>query len=383
MIEPWDKALVNAIVKAVSASDLGITPNSDGNVVRLPFPAPTEERRRELVKECRELAEQARISIRNIRRDFNNRLERDEELSEDEVRREQAKVQKHTDSYVAKIDEMLKAKKPRSWRSRLNFDESAFETYFADAPDSIDLSQLDRGRIPRHISCIMDGNGRWATSRGLSRGEGHRAGITSLREIITSCVRLGVEVLSAYAFSTENWSRPKAEVDLLMHLFAQTFIKELPLLEREQVRVVFLGDISALPAKTRDVFMYGLEQTKHHTGMVLALAVNYGGRAEIARAARLLAQDVQEGHLSPEDIDETAVAKKLYTADLPDPELVIRTSGELRLSNYLLWQVAYAEFYITTTYWPDFDRWGLIEAILAYQHRDRRFGGLSAKGAAQ
>ena len=164
---------------------------------------------------------------------------------------------------------------------------------------------------------------------------------------------------------------------------AQTFIKELPLLEREQVRVVFLGDISALPAKTRDVFMYGLEQTKHHTGMVLALAVNYGGRAEIARAARLLAQDVQEGHLSPEDIDETAVAKKLYTADLPDPELVIRTSGELRLSNYLLWQVAYAEFYITTTYWPDFDRWGLIEAILAYQHRDRRFGGLSAKGAAQ
>ena len=265
----------------------------------------------------------------------------------------------------------------------MNFDESAFETYFADAPDSIDLSQLDRGRIPRHISCIMDGNGRWATSRGLSRGEGHRAGITSLREIITSCVRLGVEVLSAYAFSTENWSRPKAEVDLLMHLFAQTFIKELPLLEREQVRVVFLGDISALPAKTRDVFMYGLEQTKHHTGMVLALAVNYGGRAEIARAARLLAQDVQEGHLSPDDIDETAVAKKLYTADLPDPELVIRTSGELRLSNYLLWQVAYAEFYITTTYWPDFDRWGLIEAILAYQHRDRRFGGLSAKGAAQ
>ena len=129
-----------------------------------------------------------------------------------------------------------------------------------------------------------------------------------------------VEVLSAYAFSTENWSRPKAEVDLLMHLFAQTFIKELPLLEREQVRVVFLGDISALPAKTRDVFMYGLEQTKHHTGMVLALAVNYGGRAEIARAARLLAQDVQEGHLSPEDSDETAVAKKLYTADLPDPE---------------------------------------------------------------
>ena len=258
-------------------------------------------------------------------------------------------------------------------------DDSTFETFFANPPEDIDLDALDRTRIPRHISCIMDGNGRWATARGLNRGEGHRAGIVSLREIITACVRLDVEVLSAYAFSTENWKRPKAEVNLLMHLFAQTFIQELPLLKRENVKVVFLGDISALPLETREVFERGLAETRDHTGMVLALAVNYGARAEIARAAKLIAARVAAGELAIEDIDENVVANNLYTAGLPDPELVVRTSGEMRLSNYLLWQVAYAEFYITPTYWPDFNRWELLRAILAFQGRDRRFGGLSQK----
>lgn len=257
-----------------------------------------------------------------------------------------------------------------------DYDDSTFETFFANPPEGLEFHSLDRSLIPRHISCIMDGNGRWATSRGLSRGEGHKAGIVSLREIITACVRLGVEVMSAYAFSTENWKRPAAEVNLLMHLFAQTFVDELPLLKRENVRVVFLGDISALPKRTREVFEYGLNETAGHTGMVLALAVNYGARAELARAARLLAEDVASGRISPDEIDESAVAAKLYTAGLPDPELIIRTSGELRLSNYLLWQAAYSEFYITSTYWPDFDRWGLIDAILTYQGRDRRFGGI-------
>lgn len=261
----------------------------------------------------------------------------------------------------------------------MQYDEKKLREYFADAPAGVGFSQLDMNRIPHHISCIMDGNGRWATSRGLARGEGHKAGIVSLQEIITACVRLGVDVLSAYAFSTENWSRPQHEVNLLMHLFAKTFVDELPLLKRENVKVVFLGDISALPKKTREVFEYGLAECASHTGMVLALAVNYGARAEIARAARALAEQVAAGTLAPDDIDESALAAELYTAELPDPELVIRTSGELRLSNYLLWQVAYAEFYITDTYWPDFNRWELVEAILAYQKRDRRFGGLTAK----
>ena len=261
----------------------------------------------------------------------------------------------------------------------MRYDIAKFNEYFSSAPEDIDMGALDTERIPSHISCIMDGNGRWATSRGLSRGEGHKQGIVALREIITACVRLGVDVLSAYAFSTENWNRPQHEVNLLMHLFAKTFIDELPLLKRENVRVMFLGDISALPAKTREVFEYGVDQCREHTGMVLALAVNYGARAELARAARQLAVEVAAGKLDPAAIDEDALASKLYTAGLPDPELVIRTSGELRVSNYLLWQIAYSEFYITDDYWPDFDRWGLIRAILAFQGRDRRFGGLSRK----
>lgn len=260
----------------------------------------------------------------------------------------------------------------------MQHDIDTFNEYFAEHPADISIADIDMARIPRHISCIMDGNGRWATARGMGRGEGHKAGIVSLREIITACVRMGVDVLSAYAFSTENWNRPTSEVNLLMHLFAKTFIDELPLLKRENVRVVFLGDISALPKKTRDVFEQGLAETKDHTGMTLALAVNYGARAELTRAARLIAQSVASDELSIEQIDEDVVSSCLYTAGLPDPELVIRTSGEMRVSNYLLWQIAYSEFYITDTYWPDFDRWGLVRAIAAYQGRDRRFGGLTS-----
>lgn len=257
-------------------------------------------------------------------------------------------------------------------------DEQKLIEYFADAPDDISLSDVNLDHLPSHISVIMDGNGRWATRQGKERGEGHIAGISSLRETITACVRLGVDVLSAYAFSTENWKRPQHEVDLLMHLFATTLLKELPLFHQENVRLVFLGDIEALPEKTRDVFEEGLAETAGNTGMVLALAVNYGARAELARAARTLAARVASGDINIEDIDEGSVAASLYTADLPDPELLIRTSGELRLSNYLLWQLAYSEFYVTDTLWPDFDRWELLRGIKAFQGRDRRFGGVKA-----
>lgn len=257
-------------------------------------------------------------------------------------------------------------------------DEQKLIEYFADSPDDISLSDVNLDHLPSHISVIMDGNGRWATRQGKERGEGHIAGISSLRETITACVRLGIDVLSAYAFSTENWKRPQHEVDLLMHLFATTLLKELPLFHQENVRLVFLGDIEALPEKTREVFEEGLAETAGNTGMVLALAVNYGARAELARAARTLAARVASGDINIEDIDEGAVAASLYTADLPDPELLIRTSGELRLSNYLLWQLAYSEFYVTDTLWPDFDRWELLRGIKAFQGRDRRFGGVKA-----
>ncbi|MBM6675143.1 isoprenyl transferase [Olsenella uli] len=248
--------------------------------------------------------------------------------------------------------------------------------YYADAPDDLSLADLDLERIPRHVSIIMDGNGRWATARGLDRSKGHVAGVDALREAVTTSVRLGIDVFTVYAFSTENWRRPKREVDLLMHLFATTLVKELPLFHQENVRLRFLGDLDALPERTRVVFQRGLDETADHTGMVFALAVNYGSRAEIARAARSLARDVAAGTLEPDQIDEDALAGRLYTAGLPDPDLLIRTSGEMRLSNYLLWQLAYTEFYVTDTLWPDFDRWDYLRAVVAYQGRSRRFGGV-------
>ena len=251
--------------------------------------------------------------------------------------------------------------------------------YFAEEPEDITLADVDLERIPSHVSIIMDGNGRWAQARGLDRSKGHVAGVDSLREAVTTSVRLGVDVLSVYAFSTENWRRPQQEVDLLMHLFAKTLLAELPLFFQENVRLRFFGDIDALPPETAEVFREGLQKTAGHTGMTFALAVNYGSRAEIARACRLVADDVAAGRLAPEDVDELAVASRLYTAGLPDPELLIRTSGELRLSNYLLWQVAYSEFYCTDVLWPDFSRWDYLRAIRSFQGRSRRFGGVVSK----
>ena len=249
--------------------------------------------------------------------------------------------------------------------------------YYAEAPADISLDAVDLERIPRHVSIIMDGNGRWAQARGLDRSRGHAAGVDSLRETVTTSVRLGLDALSVYAFSTENWKRPRREVELLMHLFATTLMKELPLFHQENVRLKFLGDLEALPKKTYDVFQRGLEETASYDGMTFALAVNYGSRAEIARAARLIAEEAVAGALDPAAVDESTIASRLYTSDLPDPELLIRTSGELRLSNYLLWQLAYTEFYVTDTLWPDFDRWEFLCAVAAFQGRDRRFGGVS------
>ncbi|MBR3326993.1 MAG: isoprenyl transferase [Atopobiaceae bacterium] len=257
-------------------------------------------------------------------------------------------------------------------------DEAKLRAYFEEPPADVSLEDVDLARIPRHVSFIMDGNGRWAQARGLARSKGHAAGVDSLREAVTTSVRLGVDVLSAYAFSTENWRRPQEEVNLLMHLFATTLVKELPLFHQENVRLRFLGDIDALPKKTANVFQRGLDETAGYDGMTFALAVNYGSRAEMARAARMIASDVAAGILDKDQIDEQAIADRLYTAGLPDPELLVRTSGELRLSNYLLWQLAYTEIVVTDVLWPDFSRWDYLRAIRSYQHRDRRFGGVTS-----
>ena len=258
----------------------------------------------------------------------------------------------------------------------MQFDTDKLVQYFSDAPEDISLSDINLETIPSHVSIIMDGNGRWATARGLDRTEGHKAGVLSLREAVTTSVRLGLDVLSVYAFSTENWKRPQREVDLLMRLFAETLLKELPLFHQENVKLRFFGDLEALPEKTRKTFQRGLDETAQNTGMMFALAVNYGSRAELTRAAVLLANQISEGAVSADSVTPADFEKNLYTTGLPDPDLLIRTSGELRLSNYLLWQLAYSELYVTQTYWPDFSKWDFLRAIKDYQGRERRFGGV-------
>ena len=258
----------------------------------------------------------------------------------------------------------------------MQFDTDKLVQYFSDAPEDISLSDINLETIPSHVSIIMDGNGRWATARGLDRAEGHKAGVLSLREAVTTSVRLGLDILSVYAFSTENWKRPQREVDLLMRLFAETLLKELPLFHQENVKLRFFGDLEALPEKTRNTFQRGLDETAQNTGMTFALAVNYGSRAELTRAAVLLANQIAEGSVSADSVTPADLEKNLYTAGLPDPDLLIRTSGELRLSNYLLWQLAYSELYVTQTYWPDFSKWDFLRAIKDYQGRERRFGGV-------
>ena len=258
----------------------------------------------------------------------------------------------------------------------MQFDTDKLVQYFSDAPEDISLSDINLDTIPSHVSIIMDGNGRWATARGLDRTEGHKAGVLSLREAVTTSVRLGLDVLSVYAFSTENWKRPQREVDLLMRLFAETLLKELPLFHQENVKLRFFGDLDALPEKTRKTFQRGLDETAQNTGMTFALAVNYGSRAELTRAAVLLANQIAEGSVSADSVTPANLEKNLYTAGLSDPDLLIRTSGELRLSNYLLWQLAYSELYVTQTYWPDFSKWDFLRAIKDYQGRERRFGGV-------
>lgn len=246
--------------------------------------------------------------------------------------------------------------------------------YFGEIPSDICLDGYDPERIPEHVAIIMDGNGRWAEARGLPRSKGHEAGIEGVRAAIRTCNDIGVRYLTIYAFSTENWKRPDDEVELLMELFAQTMAAEADGLNDENVCVRLIGDMAALPEETRSSFEEAIEKTKDNDGMTLIIAVNYGGRAEIAHAMGRIAEEVASGELDPEDIDEDAISSRLYTADFPDPDLLIRTSGEYRVSNFLLWQIAYSELYVTSTLWPDFDKYELLRAVLDFQSRNRRFG---------
>lgn len=252
------------------------------------------------------------------------------------------------------------------------------EEIFPELPEGLSYDGLDDAHIPEHIAVIMDGNGRWAKKRMMNRLKGHRAGIEAVRETIRCASDLGVRYLTIYSFSTENWKRPEDEVDGLMELFANTMLAEVDGLDAEGVRVMTIGDTSVLPQETRDAFDAAWDQTRDNEGMTLVVAVNYGSRAEIARAARLLAEEATRAGdaLDASAITEEALAKRLYTADIPDPEMIIRTSGEMRLSNFLLWQSAYSELVCTDVLWPDFNRYELLRCLLDYQGRSRRFGGV-------
>jgi undecaprenyl diphosphate synthase len=278
------------------------------------------------------------------------------------------------------------------------------------AEESLLLDKLDFSRLPRHIAVIMDGNGRWAQKRHLPRVAGHRAGTKSARMAIETCARLHIEALTLYAFSVENWRRPKTEIEFLMQLLREYLRKEMPLLQKNNIRMRFLGRADELPDAVQKDTREAVEATAKNTGMILSIALNYGGRAEIVDAmnAILAARDAQtNGNGRPAGFDpacsgrtldrppadsssvrrpmspitEDDLARYLYTADLPDPDLLIRTSGEMRVSNFLLWQIAYAEIFVTETLWPDFNRARLLESLLDYQKRERRYGAIAAPPA--
>ena len=240
----------------------------------------------------------------------------------------------------------------------------------------LERNKIDTQNLPRHIAIIMDGNGRWAKKKGLPRIAGHWAGAEALREIVSTCSKLKIQVLSVFAFSSENWKRPVQEVGAIMNLLLYYLKKEVDLLHKNNVRILVSGDWEELPPRIVEQIKKSIRQTGNNTGLILNIVLNYGGRNEILSACKKLCEDVLEGKIHKDNIDESLFKNYLYTKNLPDPDLLIRPSGEIRISNFLLWQIAYTELWFTNIYWPDFKSKDLIKAIRDFQKRERRFGGL-------
>lgn len=241
---------------------------------------------------------------------------------------------------------------------------------------------LEHGNIPQHVAIIMDGNGRWAKARGLSRIRGHEEGIKSVREIVEACGDIGVKVLTLYTFSKENWRRPKTEIASLWRLLLRTIRREVPDLMKNNVRLKVIGMLDDLPLGAREGMLYAMNELKNNTGLILNLALSYSSRLEITQAVQKISEQVASGLLNPKDISEQVISDSLYTAGMPDPDLLIRTSGEQRISNFLLWQIAYSELSITNVLWPDFRKMEFFQTIETYQHRERRYGMVSEQVAA-
>ncbi len=236
------------------------------------------------------------------------------------------------------------------------------------------MEELDKEKLPEHVAIIMDGNGRWAKKRDLSRIFGHQKGAEVVREVVRFCREIGIKVLSLYTFSSENWSRPKEEIDELMVLLKAHLLSELPEMQQNNIQLTAIGNLEDLPPSVLEVLKDVMEKTKENSGMILNLALSYGGRQEIIRAIKKILIDLEKKKITPEDITEELFSKYLFTSGLKDPDLLIRTSGELRLSNFLLWQMAYTEIYVTDVLWPDFGKEELVSALKSYQSRERRFG---------
>jgi undecaprenyl diphosphate synthase len=239
------------------------------------------------------------------------------------------------------------------------------------------LEKIDKNNLPQHIAVIMDGNGRWAKKKGALRIFGHRNAITSVKQTTESCAELGIKYLTLYAFSTENWSRPTEEVNALMELLVSTIRSEIKELTKNNIKLLTIGNIKDLPSNCQKELQEAKDITKNNTGLTIILAISYSGRWEILDAIKKISQEIKEGTVNPTDIDETFFSGYLNTSGIPDPELLIRTSGEMRISNFLLWQIAYAEIFITDVLWPDFRKEHLYEAIISFQKRERRFGKIS------
>ncbi len=237
--------------------------------------------------------------------------------------------------------------------------------------------QIDPGRLPRHVAIIMDGNGRWAKRRSLPRVSGHRQGIKSVRDVVETSARIGLQVLTLYAFSVENWKRPQAEINTLMRLLREFLRKEIGTLMKNNIRFSVIGRWQEMPAAVTKDLIWGMEKTRNNTGLLFNIALNYGGRTELVDAFRKISREIIQNGRNPESITEETISEHLYTSGIPDPDLLIRTSGEVRVSNFLLWQIAYAEIWVTDVLWPDFRKQNLYQAIVDYQKRERRYGGIT------
>ena len=375
-VQVWDKCMVKAVDKAIRDAGLGLNPQMDGQLLRIPIPELNEERRKELAKLAHKYAEQARIAVRNVRRDGMEtlkRLEKDHKIGQDEHHKLGEELQKLTDAHIRDIDQALHPKNRKSCRS----DAAGFRAKRRQAPSP------RRESLPRHVAIIMDGNGRWARRRHLPRAAGHVAGVSAVRAIVRAAIDIGLPNLTLYAFSSENWKRPPTEVTHLMGLFRAYFREDVDELVERNVRMRIIGNRSrARKGHPGDDRRRRERRTVANTGLNLTFAFDYGAQEEIAAAAREMARAAARGELDPDAITPAMFAARLLTRGLPDPDLLIRTSGEHRLSNFLLWQSAYSEFVFVDTLWPDFTRAHFFEVLEHFAQRERRFGAVTPEAVA-